>query len=80
MLSPDNLQLSDKIIVSWSDIEPGVTGRDLAELAKEKGISMEQCSERLSPGGGIFFLMDEDDVQSVLKYENAMIGSDGLFF
>ena len=34
--------------------------------------------ERLQPAGGIYFMMDEDDVQRILSYPYAMIGSDGL--
>ena len=33
---------------------------------------------RLTPAGGIFFQMDERDVQRILQHPLAMIGSDGL--
>jgi N-acyl-D-amino-acid deacylase len=33
---------------------------------------------KLLPAGAIYFAMDENDVQRILKFERTMIGSDGL--
>ena len=33
---------------------------------------------RLQPGSAIYFLMDEDDVQRILAFDETMIGSDGI--
>ena len=34
--------------------------------------------ERLQPAGAIYWMMDEADVQRVLRFEHTMVGSDGL--
>ena len=41
-------------------------------------MSEQEAVEALSPGGGIFFMMDEEDVRRILAFPNTMIGSDGL--
>jgi N-acyl-D-amino-acid deacylase len=55
-----------------------MSGRWLAEIAREWGCTQQQACERLQPGGASYFHMREDDVQRVLRYEATMIGSDGL--
>ncbi len=67
-----------KVIVTWSEPRPDAAGRDLDELAAEMGLDRQAAVEALSPAGGIFFMMDEADVQRILAYPHAMIGSDGL--
>ena len=78
VLSVDRFNASERIIVTWSKSRPEVSGRDLADIAKEMGLSLEDTAARLQPAGAIYFMMDEADVQRVLKAERAMIGSDGL--
>ena len=41
-------------------------------------MSEQEAVEALSPGGGIFFMLDEEDVRRILAFPNTMIGSDGL--
>ena len=41
-------------------------------------MSEKEAVEALNPGGGIFFMMDEEDVQRILAFPQTMIGSDGL--
>jgi N-acyl-D-amino-acid deacylase len=53
-------------------------GRDLKDIAAEWGVSGEEAAKRLSPGSAIYFMMDEDDVQRILAFEDTMIGSDGI--
>ena len=77
-LLPQYLPHADRILVTWSDAHPEFTGVDLAEICKMWGVDAHQAIERLSPAGAIYFQMDEDDLQRVLKYPGAMIGSDGL--
>ena len=67
-----------RILVAWSRPHPETTGRDLGEVAAEMGLSQDEAIDALSPAGGIFFAMDEADVQRILSYPHAMIGSDGL--
>ena len=67
-----------RIVVSWSIPHPEAAGRDLAELAKEHGIGQKEMADRLQPAGGIYFMMDEEDVRRILAHPDSMIGSDGL--
>ena len=69
---------AQKVIVTWSETRPDAAGRDLDELAAEMGLDRQAAVDALSPAGGIFFMMDEADVQRILAYPHAMIGSDGL--
>jgi N-acyl-D-amino-acid deacylase len=57
---------------------PSMAGRDLSEIVEELGLDVEEAIERLSPAGAIYFRMDEEDVQRILKFVPTMIGSDGL--
>lgn len=69
---------SSRVIITWSVPEPSAGGRDLSEIAEEWGCSIEEACDRLQPAGAIYFMMDESDVQRVIKYPPAMIASDGL--
>jgi N-acyl-D-amino-acid deacylase len=69
---------SEKVIVAWSKPHPEASGRDLAELAAEWGVTLVEAVERLKPGGAVYFVMDEADVRRILSFEHTMIGSDGL--
>ena len=66
------------IMVTWSQPFPAMSGRWLADIAKEWGCTQKEACERLQPGGASYFHMREDDVQRVMRYEATMIGSDGL--
>ena len=48
------------------------------DIAAELGCSARDAAAQLIPGGAIYFLMDEADVQRILAYSHAMVGSDGL--
>ena len=78
ILSASRLAGAQRVIVSWSTPLPQYAGRDLDQIARELGVSQEEAVERLSPAGAIYFMMDEDDVQRILKFAPTMIGSDGL--
>src|SRR5215471_12865953 len=80
ILRPDMLERADKVLITWSDKVPGMSGRDLAEIAKEMGCSMREAADRLQPAGAIYFMMDEKDVQAAMSHPGAMIGSDGISF
>jgi len=69
---------ASKILITWSKGMPEAKGRDLAELAREHGLSQEAMADRLQPAGAIYFMMDEADVRRILAYPHTMIGSDGL--
>ncbi len=78
VLTGDRVRNSAKVLISWSKPIPEAQGRDLAELAAERGLDIEAMCAALQPAGGIFFMMDEDDVRRVLAWPEAMVGSDGL--
>ena len=72
------VERSEKVIVSWSEPFPEVTGRPLDEIAGEWGCKVAEAVDRLQPAGGIYFMMDEEDLARILAFPGAMIGSDGL--
>ncbi len=78
VLSADRVTESSRVIVTWSEARPDVAGRDLDDIAKEMGCSPQEAAAALLPAGGIYFMMDEADVQRVLQYPHAMVASDGL--
>ena len=78
ILSASRLKGNQRVIVSWSKPLPQYAGHDLDHIARQLGVSQEEAVERLIPAGAIYFMMDEDDVQRILKFPPTMIGSDGL--
>jgi N-acyl-D-amino-acid deacylase len=78
ILSVDRAKGSSRTIVSWSKAMPQYAGQDLADIAEQMGVSEEEAIGRLLPAGAIYFRMDENDVQRILKFDETMIGSDGL--
>lgn len=80
ILRKDMLDRADKVLISWSDSVTGVSGRDLRDIAKEMGCSVDEACDRLQPAGAIYFMMDEKDVQGAMSHSGAMIGSDGIPF
>ncbi len=71
------------IFISTCPAKPEVEGHSVAELAKEAGKGeADYVFDLLVEVGGratmILHMMDEADVQRVLSYEGAMIGSDGI--
>jgi len=78
VLSAHRAASSARVIVSWSKPLPQFAGRDLADVAREMGVSRDEAIARLLPAGGIYFRLDEADVQRILRHDRTMIGSDGL--
>ena len=66
------------VLITGSQPHPEMTGRYLADIADEWGVSQREAGRRLQPGGACYFQMHEDDMQRVLSHPRAMIGSDGL--
>lgn len=69
---------ASKVLVTWSKPHPEFSGMELAEVATRMGVSPEAAVAKLLPAGAIYFAMDENDVQRILKFERTMVGSDGL--
>jgi N-acyl-D-amino-acid deacylase len=78
VLEPKWVDGAERIFITWSKGAPEQTGRDLADVAKEWGVSLLAAAERLQPAGAVYFTMDEADVRRILSYPHTMIGSDGL--
>lgn len=78
ILSVDRAASSARVIVSWSKPLPEYAGQDLTNIAKKMNCSQDEAVKRLLPAGAIYFKMDEADVQRILKFDQTMIGSDGL--
>jgi N-acyl-D-amino-acid deacylase len=78
VLSAHRAASSSRTIVSWSKPLPQYAGHDLDDVARERAVSREEAIARLLPAGGIYFRLDENDVQRILRHDKVMIGSDGL--
>jgi N-acyl-D-amino-acid deacylase len=78
ILSAGRLAPATKVLVTWSKPHPEFAGMDLSEISKRMNLTMEQAVEKLVPAGAIYFSMDEQDVQRIMRFEHTMIGSDGL--
>lgn len=78
VLLEELIEPSRRIIVSWSSAVPEAGGRDLADIAADWECSLAEAMARLQPGGGIYFCMEEADVERILCHPMGMIGSDGI--
>ena len=78
ILSADRAATSSRVIVSWSKPLPQYAGQNLDAIAASMGVDQNEAIRRLLPAGGIYFRLDEADVQTILKHAQVMIGSDGL--
>lgn len=78
ILSADRAATATRVLVTWSKGMPQFAGRDLAEIAKELGVGVNEAIDKLVPAGAIYFRMDEEDVKRILQFGPTMIGSDGL--
>ena len=78
VLIPERVRPDVPVQITWSVPHPEVAGRMLDDIARNWNTTPREAAERLLPAGGIFFQMDEPDVQRILAHRLAMIGSDGL--
>jgi N-acyl-D-amino-acid deacylase len=78
VLSAAQAERAQKVLVTWSKSAPEQAGRELSLIAGDWGVSLQQAVNRLLPAGAVYWMMDEADVQRVLKFEHTMVGSDGL--
>jgi N-acyl-D-aspartate/D-glutamate deacylase len=67
-----------EILITRSEPHPEQATRSLARIAAEWGVSQRDAARRLMPAGAVYFSMDEDDMQAILRHPRTMIGSDGL--
>ena len=78
VLSAAQAERALKVLVTWSKSAPEQASRELSAIAADWGISAAEAVARLQPAGAVYWMMDEADVQRVLRFEHTMIGSDGL--
>ena len=78
ILSAHRAANATRVTVTWSKPMPQYAGRDLADIVTELGGSVDEVIDRLTPAGAIYYMMDDADVQRILKFDETMIGSDGL--
>ncbi len=78
ILVEEQIKMSKRILVTWSKPIPEAQGKDLSDLANMWNCDLNEAMRRLQPGGGIYFNMEEADVDQILSHPNSMIGSDGL--
>jgi N-acyl-D-amino-acid deacylase len=78
VLLDDYMRKAERIMITWSEPHPEISGRYLDDIAAEWGCEQAEAFQRLKPGGAIYFIMDEEDVRRILSYPHSMIGSDGL--
>jgi N-acyl-D-aspartate/D-glutamate deacylase len=81
--APRNLSEGREVVLASSPRHPEWEGKTLADLAATFGTSTEEAARRVVDEEGtsatvVVHLMDEGDVQTVLKHPSTMIGSDGL--
>ncbi|MBS1805690.1 MAG: D-aminoacylase [Acidobacteria bacterium] len=67
-----------RIDITWSTPHPEATGRTLADVAADWGLSHLHAARRLQPAGAIYHSIDEQDMRRILAHPATMIGSDGL--
>ncbi len=78
MIRTDRGMLEGRVLIASSQPHPECAGRDLADIAREWGVAKDEAARRLQPGSAIYFVMDENDVQRILAFDETMIGSDGI--
>jgi N-acyl-D-amino-acid deacylase len=78
MIRTDRGMLEGRVLIASSRPHPECAGRDLDDIAREWNVAKDEAARRLQPGSAIYFLMDEDDVQRILAFDETMIGSDGI--
>ncbi|RYX88304.1 MAG: D-aminoacylase [Comamonadaceae bacterium] len=78
MIRTDRGMLDGRVLIASSEPHPECAGRDLSDIAQEWGVTREEAATRMQPGSAIYFMMDEDDVQRIMAFDETMIGSDGI--
>lgn len=66
------------ITITWSTPHPEQGGRELKDIAADWDLSLVDAARKLQPAGAVYYGMDENDVQRIMKHPLSMIGSDGL--
>ena len=78
MLLKSFVKRADRVLVTWSDNYPDVSGQDLNDLSKKFELSIDETIDKLYPAGAIYFQMDDQDLNRILQFPGTMVGSDGI--
>ena len=78
MIRTDRGVLDGRVLIASSVPHPECAGMDLDQIAADWSVSKAEAAQRLQPGSAIYFVMDENDVQRILAFDETMIGSDGI--
>jgi N-acyl-D-amino-acid deacylase len=78
VLDPERCRGQMRVLVTWSKPHPEQAGRDIEAIAADWQCDAHTAATRLLPAGAIYFMLDEADVQRIMRYPATMIGSDGL--
>ena len=78
MIHTDEAMLRGRVLIASSESQPQQAGRFLHDIAAEWQVTLPEAARRLQPGSAIYFLMDEQDVQRILAFDDTMVGSDGI--
>ena len=78
VLRADRVRIAEKTLLTHSKPYPQYAGREVGELVRELGQSVEAVCDLLQPAGAVYFMMNESDVERILQYPDTMIGSDGI--
>ncbi len=78
ILLPHMIAKAERVMVTGSKPHPECAGRDLDAIARDWNCTETEAVARLQPAAAIYFSMSEDDLREILRFEHAMIGSDGL--
>ena len=66
------------IDITWSVPHPEMSGKRLADIAKEWQLSLLDAAKKLKPAGAVYHGMDQQDVENFVRDPEGMVGSDGL--
>ncbi len=78
MIRTDRGMLDGRVLIASSNPHPECAGKDLDDIARDWGVDKYEAARRLQPGSAIYFMMDENDVQKIMAFDETMIGSDGI--
>ena len=78
VLRADRVKISEKTVITMCTPHPQFAGREVSQLARELGKSIDDTCTMLQPAGATYFMMNEADVERILQYPDTMIGSDGI--
>jgi N-acyl-D-amino-acid deacylase len=72
------IETPDKVKITWSEPYPELGGVYLDKICDQWSCDLESAVQRLQPAGAIYFEMDENEMQDLLRQPQTMVGSDGL--